>query len=380
MLPDPRHADEPVHVSARAEGRDRAARRPLHGRRRGLPLGGQGPPARPDRGDDGEAVPARRAPARDPALGPVLHGRDGHRPHPPRLLALHRFRAPALRARQSLRARDARLLQAAGLEARAAAAVRRRRDGGARRLGSRREADGRRHLHQRVAAPRGLSRAARGTERADAPDARPHRLVSHRCVGRGRLLLPSVPQRGGSRAGRGRLPGRLRARADRAEGAARGARRRPGTADRHGRAPAGGAVRRSARNRARPSRLLRRPLLAKCRSGRHRDGARVRERHRARRREPRARGAVRARRGRRAGRRRAAARAPRRRADTARAPRRARAGRDGRAEHAPPCRRGRAGAASLSRRIPSRTRPPFPVRLESGWWRGVAPGATPATE
>ena len=74
-------------------------------------------------------------------------------------------------------------------------------------------------------------------------------------------------------------PGRLRARARRAEGEARGARRRPGPADRHGRAPGRGSVRGGARDRARPPRLLRRPLLAKCRVGRHRDRARVRERH-----------------------------------------------------------------------------------------------------
>ncbi len=91
-----------------------------------------------DRGDDREAVPARRAPARDAAVGPLLHGRDGHRPHPPRFLALHRLRAPPVRAGQSVRARDARLLQAARLEDRAAAAVRGRRDGGAGRLRSRR--------------------------------------------------------------------------------------------------------------------------------------------------------------------------------------------------------------------------------------------------
>ena len=101
VLPHSRHADEPLHVSAGAEGRDRAGRRALSGRRRELPLRRQGPAARPDRGDDREAVPPRRASARDAALGPLLHGRDGYRPHPPRLLALHRLRAPAVRAGQS---------------------------------------------------------------------------------------------------------------------------------------------------------------------------------------------------------------------------------------------------------------------------------------
>ena len=88
---------------------------------------------------------------------------------------------------------------------------------------------------------------------------------------------------------------------DELEGEARGARRRPGPADRDGRAPAGGAVRGGSRDRARPPRLLRRPLLAERRPGRHRDGARLRERHRARRRQPRTRGPVPARRRRRAG-------------------------------------------------------------------------------
>ena len=201
VLPHSRHADKPVHVSARAEGRDRAGRRPLHGRRRELPHRGEGSPARADRGDDRQAVPARRAPARDAAVGSLLHGRDGHRPDPPRLLALHRPRAPAVRAGQPVRARDARLLPAPRREDRPPAAVRRRRDGGARRLGPRREADGRRHLRQRVAAARGIPRAARGADRADAPHAGSHRLVAHRRLGRGRLLLPPLPQRRGARAG-----------------------------------------------------------------------------------------------------------------------------------------------------------------------------------
>ena len=225
----------------------------------------------------------------------------------------------------------------------------------------------------------------RGADRADAAHARPHRLVAHRRVGRGRLLLPPVPQRRGARARGRRLAGRLRARAERAEGEARGARRRPGTADRHRRAPARGAVRRGARDRARPPRLLRRPLLAERRPGRDRDGARVRERHRARRREPRARGAVRAR-GRRSRR-----RGPGRNARCTTWRRRSSS------SSASPCRRRwRAGACSAlrsrrarSRRLPQpsalahesvRTRRLSPVRLESGWWRGVAPGATPAAE
>ena len=263
------------------------------------------------------------------------------------------------------------------------AAVRGRRDGGAGRLGSRREADGRRHLHQRVAAARGLSRPARGADRADAAHARPHRLVAHRRVGRGRLLLPPVPQRRGPRAGGRRLPGRLRTRAGRAEGEARGARRRPGTADRHGRAPARGPVRGGARDRARPSRLLRRPLLAERRPGRDRHGARVRERHRARRREPRARRAVRARGAtacRRAPGRSARCTTSRRRSSSSSASPCRRRWRGGACSALRSRRRGRRSSRQQLATNPSRTRELSPVRLESGWWRGVAPGATAATE
>ena len=124
------------------------------------------------------------------------------------------------------------------------AAVRGRRDGGARRLGSRREADGRRHLRQRVAAARGVPRAAARS--------RPSRRGSHPTSSTGRA--PSPGARAATTAGSSSTsrdasrraivsPGRLRARAGRAEGEARGARRRPGPADRDGRAPAGGAVR-----------------------------------------------------------------------------------------------------------------------------------------
>ena len=260
------------------------------------------------------------------------------------------------------------------VEDRAAAAVRGRRHGGARRLGPRREADGRRDLRQRVAAARGLPRAAGGADRADPPDARPHRLVAHRRVGRGRLLLPPVPQRRGTRAGGGRLPGRLRARAERAEGAARGARRRPGPADRHGRAPAGGPVRGGTRDRARPSRLLRRPLLAERRAGRAPGRCTCsRTTPGPTTRTMRTRGctcswrtACRPGRGRSV------------RCTTSR-PRCS-------SSSASPCRprwRGRACSglplrASRGRQplatIPSRTRARSPVRLEGGWWRGVAPG------
>ena len=214
--------------------------------------------------------------------------------------------------------------------------------------------------------------------RADAAHARPHRLVAHRRVGRGRLLLPPLPQRRGTRAGGDRLPGRLRARAGRAEGAARGARRRPGPADRHGRAPAGGAVRRGPRDRARPPRLLRRPLLAERRPGRDRDGARVRERHRAR-----------------------TTRTTHTRGCTCSWPTACRQ-EPGLQRALPdvaptllellgePVPADMEGQSMLGltapdgaepsplATIPSRTRPPSPIRLESGWRRGVAPGSAAA--
>ena len=121
VLSDPGREDVPVHASPRAEGRDRGARRRVHGGRPELPHERQGQAARGPRDDDRAAVHARRAPARDAALGSLLHGRDGHRPDPPRLLALHRPGAPPLRAGQQVRGRDARLLPAPRREAGAAA-------------------------------------------------------------------------------------------------------------------------------------------------------------------------------------------------------------------------------------------------------------------
>ena len=51
-------------------------------------------------------VRARRAPARDQAVGPLRDGRDGHRPDPPRLLEGHGPGAPEARAGRPVRARD----------------------------------------------------------------------------------------------------------------------------------------------------------------------------------------------------------------------------------------------------------------------------------
>ena len=57
---------------------------------------------------------ARRAPARHEAVGALRHGRDGHRPHVPRLLEDDGPRAPQARAGQPVRERDPRLPQARG--------------------------------------------------------------------------------------------------------------------------------------------------------------------------------------------------------------------------------------------------------------------------
>ena len=85
--------------------------------------------------------------------------------------------------------------------------------------------DGRRDLRQRVAAPRGLPRAEGGARRADPPHDRHDRLVEDDGVGGRRLLLPALPQRRRPRAGGHRPRRRLRARARRDQGEARGARR-----------------------------------------------------------------------------------------------------------------------------------------------------------
>ena len=63
---------------------------------------------RRDLRDDRPAFRARPAPDRHAALGLLHDGRDGHRPRPSRLLALHGPGAPALRAGQPVRVGDPR--------------------------------------------------------------------------------------------------------------------------------------------------------------------------------------------------------------------------------------------------------------------------------
>ena len=69
--------------------RGRGCRRRVPLRLHGVPHRGQGRPAAPDLRDDRPALRARRPPPRDEAVGALRDGRDGHRPHPPRLLEGH---------------------------------------------------------------------------------------------------------------------------------------------------------------------------------------------------------------------------------------------------------------------------------------------------
>ena len=125
-------------------------------------------------------------------------------------------------------------------------------------------------LRQRVAAPRGLSRAQGGADEPDAPlTPRDDRLGADDAPGARAATTAgsSSTSRAASREGTV-AAGRLRARARRAEGEARGARRRPGRPDRHASPTGPRTSTRSARDPARPPRLLRRPLLAQHRPGR----------------------------------------------------------------------------------------------------------------
>ena len=180
--------------------------------------------------------------------------------------------------------------------------LRRRRHGGARRLRPRREADGRR----RSASTSGC--AARATSCSSEEPSEPTRLTPDlidwsRTVAWGeggyysRLFLNVE----------GREPEGVvspddyeRVRSELKSGSRRSATTRAGRSARSRTGRRTCTPKR--RGSRRTSRLLRRPLLAQRRQVGDGGGARVRERHRPRRREPRARGAVRARGGRRAGR------------------------------------------------------------------------------
>ena len=101
---------ELVHVSAGPQGRGRRRRRRVHVRREGLPHREQGMAARAALRDDRPPLPAGRAPACHAAVAAVRDGRDGPRPHPPRLLEVHGRGAPQARAWQRVRVGDPRLL------------------------------------------------------------------------------------------------------------------------------------------------------------------------------------------------------------------------------------------------------------------------------
>ena len=213
--------------------------------------------------DDRPALPARRPPARDASVAAVRDGRDGSRPHPPRLLEVHGRRAPKARAGQRVRGGDPRLLQARRRAHRAPARARRRRDARARRLRSRREAARRRHPRQRVAAPRGAARARGGAER--------RRACRTRSGSTGRARRPggtAATTRASSSTSRGREPdGIVRRRTTRRvrDDLAQRLAAIPddaGPADGDARLQARGAVRRGQRCRARPDRRLRRSPLA----------------------------------------------------------------------------------------------------------------------
>ena len=171
----------------------------------------------------------------------------------------------------------------------APARARRRRDGGAGRLRPRREAHGRRHPRERVAAPRGpahdAARARGRTSLADVGIDWPRTTAWGEGGYYSRVFLNV----------RGREPEGTIAPEDYERVRADLARRleaipdEKGEPDRDEGLLARGGLPRGERRRARPDRPLRRPAVARGRHGRRRRGhPHVRERHRARRREPRA--------------------------------------------------------------------------------------------
>ena len=98
LLPDA-VARERLHLPAAARPRGRAGRRRVPVRLHELPHRRQGRPAAAGLRDDRQALPARRAPARDEAVGAVRDGRDRPRPDAPRLLEGPRRAPPPARAR-----------------------------------------------------------------------------------------------------------------------------------------------------------------------------------------------------------------------------------------------------------------------------------------
>ena len=196
--------------------------------------------------------------------------------------------APRLRAGHALGAGVPRLLPDGGRRDRPADRGPGRRHGGAGRLRPRRAVDVRRHPGERVADARGLPDAGRAARRRRSRSARrPIDWPNTRVWADGgyysRIFLNV----------RGREPegivdpDEVRGAARRADRQAGGAGRRAGQPDRHARLPPGGPLPRGQRGRARPDLLLRQPDLALDRLAGRRPHPGARERHRARRREPR---------------------------------------------------------------------------------------------
>ncbi len=188
---------------AGARGRDRGGARrqgPVHLRHPELPRGRLRHRARPGLQDDRAAFPGRPAADPEQAVG-LLHAvRYRARPVAPRVLAVLRPAAPALRAREQVRAGVPGLLpvpRPAGRVAPRADPRGRRHDGDVR---PRRPPDDGRPVLQRLADPGGVPHPERARERTDADQGREHRLEPHGGVGRRRLLRASVPEREGPRA------------------------------------------------------------------------------------------------------------------------------------------------------------------------------------
>ena len=156
---------EPVHLSAAARREVEAGRWRVPLRLHELPHRRQGRPAAPGLRDDRPALPARRPPARDEALGPLRDGRDRASTACTTASGRTWTSSTTATSRTGLRQRDPRLPTPRRWADRQVARARRRRHRRARRLRPRREADGRRHPHQRVAAARGLLATAREPRR-----------------------------------------------------------------------------------------------------------------------------------------------------------------------------------------------------------------------
>ena len=221
---------------------------------------------------------------RHEALGSLRDGGDRRRPDPSRVLEVSRPAAPHATTRTARTRTRSASTTTTWTGDRRAPPARRRRHRRLRRLGPRREADGRRHPDQRVAAPRGPA-DDEGASRPSVVQARRRRrrLERHRRLGRGRLLLADLHERPRSRARGDRRRRRLRARARRPGPAARGDPGRERQPDRHEGVQARGGLPRGERRGAGSHRPLRRPALALDRDDRRRRRhPHVRERHRAR--------------------------------------------------------------------------------------------------